>query len=143
MDPQWFELSVQIDALYHGTNRFISAGLARRGYGDVRAAHGVVFELVGDGARATDMATRAGVTKQAIGQLVHHLEVAGYVTALPDPTDARARIVCLTERGQRAAAAAREVLSELHTRWTELIPARDRDKVVAALTELASSTQPA
>jgi DNA-binding MarR family transcriptional regulator len=83
------------------------------------------------------------VTKQAIGQLVQHLEVAGYVTALPDPTDARARIVCLTERGQRAAAAAREVLSELHTRWTELIPARDRDKVVAALTELASSTQPA
>jgi len=143
MNPQWFELSVQIDALYHGTNRFISAGLARRGYGDIRAAHGVVFELVGDGARVTDMAKRAGVTKQAIGQLVSHLEAAGYVTRVPDPTDARARVVCLTERGRQAAAAAMDVLSELHVGWSEVIPARDRDSVVATLTELASSTQPA
>lgn len=143
MDAQWFELSAQIDALYHGTNRVISAALARRGYGDIRAAHGVIFELVGDGARVTDMAKRAGVTKQAIGQLVRHLEVAGYVTRVPDPTDARARLVCVTERGQQAAEAALDVLSELHEGWSQVIPARIRDRTVAALIELVTSTRPA
>lgn len=143
MDPQWLELSVQIDALYHGTNRVISAGLARRGYGDIRAAHGAVFELVGNGARVTDMAKRAGVTKQAIGQLVGHLETAGYVTRVPDPTDARARVVCLTERGQQAAVAAMDVLSELHVRWSQAIPVPNRDRVVAALAQLATCTRQA
>jgi hypothetical protein len=42
------------------------------------------------GARITDLAERAQVTKQTAGFLVDQLERAGYVRRVPDPRDARA-----------------------------------------------------
>jgi DNA-binding MarR family transcriptional regulator len=51
------------------------------------------------GARPTALAERAGITKQAISQLVRELEARGYVEQVPDRTDTRAKIVRLTDRG--------------------------------------------
>ena len=51
--------------------------LSAAGYGDVRAAHGVVFAVIdAEGSRVTDLAARAGMTKQAMAELVAHLEDA-------------------------------------------------------------------
>src|SRR4051812_8201069 len=59
-----------------------------------------------EGIRVTDLAEQAGVTKQTAGALVDELEAGGYVMRKPDPADARARLVVLTDRGQRLCATA-------------------------------------
>lgn len=108
-----------IDRTYHGINRAVAAGLGRAGYRDIRPSHGAVFELIGDGARVSDMAQRAGMSKQAMGELVAALEAAGYLKRRPDPSDRRARIAHLTPKGHRAVCAARNVLSEIYRPWQD------------------------
>src|SRR4051794_10441355 len=56
------------------------------------------------GIRVTDLAEQAGVTKQTAGALVDELEANGYVERKPDPADARARLVVLTDRGAKLCA---------------------------------------
>lgn len=51
------------------------------------------------GSRLTDLAERAGMSKQAMGDLVLQCEAWGLVTRGPDPQDARARLVRFTPTG--------------------------------------------
>jgi len=53
-----------------------------------------------EGARLTELAQRAGMTKQAMGTLVNQCEAWGMVQREPDPLDARARRVCFTDTGR-------------------------------------------
>jgi DNA-binding MarR family transcriptional regulator len=53
------------------------------------------------GIRPTDLAHRAGMTKQALGEFVATLQTAGLVQISPDPTDGRSRLVNLTPDGER------------------------------------------
>lgn len=78
----------------------LDAGLAAAGFDDVRAAHAPVFQVIDPGGtRLTVLAERAGMTKQAMGELVRHLERHRYVELSADPADGRARLVSLTARG--------------------------------------------
>lgn len=66
----------------------------------VSAAHvHITRHLALEGSRLTDLADRAGMTKQAMGDLVTQCEAWGLVTREPDPRDARARIVKFTPTG--------------------------------------------
>ena len=74
------------------------SNLAARG--QVSAAHiHITRHLPLEGARLTDLASRAGITKQAMGKLVDHCEAWGLVTRAPDPRDARAGLVAFTATG--------------------------------------------
>lgn len=74
------------------------ANLAARG--QVSAAHiHITRHLSPDGLRLTDLAQRAGMSKQAMGALVTQCEAWGMVTREADPTDARARRVLFTSTG--------------------------------------------
>lgn len=74
------------------------SNLAARGRLD--AAHlRITRHLSLQGARLTDLATQAGVTKQAMGKLVDECEAWGLVRRDADPRDARARRVCFTADG--------------------------------------------
>jgi DNA-binding MarR family transcriptional regulator len=74
------------------------ANLARRR--QVSAAHiHITRHLTAEGARLTDLAQRAGLTKQAMGALVSDCEAWGMVTRDPDPADARARQIRFTAAG--------------------------------------------
>ncbi len=74
------------------------ANLAARG--QVGAAHlHITRHLDERGARLTDLAQCAGMTKQAMGTLVNQCEAWGMVTRSPDPLDARARRVQFTATG--------------------------------------------
>lgn len=67
----------------------------------VSAAHvHITRHLALEGSRLTELAERAGVTKQAMGDLVSQCEAWGLVTREPDPRDARARIVRFTDTGR-------------------------------------------
>ena len=66
----------------------------------VSAAHiHITRHLARDGSRLTELAERAGMTKQAMGTLVDQCEAWGLVTRGPDPLDARARRVLFTADG--------------------------------------------
>lgn len=68
--------------------------------GQVGAAHiHITRHLAVEGARLTDLARRAGMTKQAMGTLVTQCEAWGMVRRDADPLDARTRRICFTETG--------------------------------------------
>ncbi|MSQ57634.1 MAG: MarR family transcriptional regulator [Limnohabitans sp.] len=66
----------------------------------VSAAHiHITRHLSLKGSRLNELASRAGMTKQAIGDLVTQCEAWGLVIKQNDPSDARAKLVCFTQTG--------------------------------------------
>jgi len=66
----------------------------------VSAAHiHITRHLALEGSRLTDLASRAGMTKQAMGDLVDQCEAWGLVMRAPDDRDRRARVVRFTPVG--------------------------------------------
>jgi DNA-binding MarR family transcriptional regulator len=81
----------------------LDRALREAGFSDLRSAHAAPFiALDPEGTRSSVLASRAHMSKQAMGELVAHLVERGYLETLPDPTDGRARLVRATPRGWRA-----------------------------------------
>ena len=73
------------------------------GFTDQRAVYDRVFPFVPpEGIRLTDLAERAGMTKQAMSELVGDLVEMGYLQRVPDPSDGRAKLIEFTDRGWAA-----------------------------------------
>jgi DNA-binding MarR family transcriptional regulator len=79
----------------------------------VGAAHiHITRHLALEGSRLTDLAERANMSKQAMGDLVTQCEAWGLVVRGPDPLDARARRVTFTETGLAWLRAFREAVQQ-------------------------------
>ena len=118
----------------------LMARLAERGHPHVRSPHGNVFQFLDDdGTRVGVLAERAHVTKQAMAQLVAHLEEHGYVERVTDPGDRRAKLVRATERGREVFAVAREFVAEVEERLTERLGEAKLRQLRALLLELDSA----
>ena len=77
------------------------------------------------GTRLTALAESAGMSKQAMGQLVDDLERLGYVERVPDPADGRAKIVRLTRRGTLFMDDAADVVSGIWHGYASLLGKRE------------------
>jgi DNA-binding MarR family transcriptional regulator len=89
-------------------------------YSDIRVTHGCVFGNIDpEGTRLTELATRARMTKQSVGEVTSDLEQRGYVERVPDPSDGRAKIIRLTERGRAAQALGVGLIDEIEQEWAE------------------------
>jgi DNA-binding MarR family transcriptional regulator len=120
----------------------VSAGMAEAGFDDLRPAHSVVFQHIkAEGSRLTDLAERAQITKQSMGYLVDYLEERGYLERRPDPTDRRAALVCLTERGWAQVRAALAIIAALEAEWTRALGKKRMEQLRELLTELASASE--
>ena len=100
----------------------LHARLAERGWSGMRPAYGYV--LVTARARpttVTDVARVLGVTKQAASQVVDAMASLGVVRRDPHASDARARVVVLTERGHELLAAVEEVYREQEREWSAVL----------------------
>jgi DNA-binding MarR family transcriptional regulator len=85
-----------------------------------------------DGVRPSLLAERAGMSKQAMNQLLGSLEGLGYIVRSDAPDEGRARIVRFTRRGRAAYATIHDILRDIEREWSiELGPGR-----FAALKEL-------
>ncbi|NEK86619.1 winged helix-turn-helix transcriptional regulator [Blastococcus saxobsidens] len=121
----------------------ILAGLAAAGFDDLTPAQGRIAARIGPaGTRLTDLAEQALVTKQTAGSLVDSLVRCGYVERVPDPTDARARLVRMAERGRAAVAVARRLEAEVEAEWTAHLGEEATATLRAALTRLREVTDP-
>jgi DNA-binding MarR family transcriptional regulator len=119
--------------VYRAMEARVLADLAAAGFGDTTAAQGRVFARIDpDGTRLTDLAERALITKQTAGFLVDQLERAGYVRRVPDPRDARARLVQIAERGRAA----------VEAEWTAYLGEQATTQLRHALARLRDITDP-
>jgi DNA-binding MarR family transcriptional regulator len=102
--------------------------LVQRGFPDVRPAHNAVFQYLDSaGTTVSALAERAEMTKQAMGELVAHLEERGYVDRVPDPADRRAKLVRPTAKGRRVYAVVQELIPDMEQQLVELLgPNRHR-----------------
>jgi DNA-binding MarR family transcriptional regulator len=112
-------------------------------FGDIRPTHGCVFRFVkGEGMRLTRLAELASITKQSAGEIVDDLVARGYAKRVPDPQDRRAKLICLTERGEEAQALGFGLFAEVEKRW---IDRYGRDRIAAlreTLEEIAATESP-
>ena len=119
------------------------AAMGAAGFDDITLAQGRIAARIGpSGTRLTDLAEQALVTKQTAGHLVDQLERAGYVRRVPDPTDARARLVQIAERGHALVALARKVEIEVEAEWTAHLGDEAAAQLRAALERLREITDP-
>jgi len=117
-------LAVLMREAFVALNDVVIARLTERGHAEVRSAHGAVFQYLDDtGTTVSVLANRAQMTKQAMAELVRHLETHGYVTRVPDPDDRRAKLVTPTARGHEVITIAQELVPELEGRVSRVLGA--------------------
>jgi DNA-binding MarR family transcriptional regulator len=120
----------------------VEQGLRDAGYGDVHRAHLTVLQplfLHPDGARMTDLAAWAHITKPSMAYLVQHLEARGYVARTADPADGRVQQVRLTARGLAAVRTVRALVLETEAAWAAQIGPERLEQLRQLLGELARS----
>jgi DNA-binding MarR family transcriptional regulator len=109
-----------LDVAFAEFDAELSRRLAASAYADIRPAHGCVFGHIDpDGSRLTDLADRARMTKQSVGEVATDLEQRGYVERVPDPSDGRAKIIRLTTRGHEAQTLGWDLIDEIEREWAE------------------------
>ncbi|WP_067574691.1 MarR family winged helix-turn-helix transcriptional regulator [Nocardia acidivorans] len=117
--------------------------LVEAGHGDITIAQGrLAAQIDPRGTRLTELAERAQVTKQTAGFLVDQLEKAGYVERIPDPSDGRARLVRLSDRGLAMAEFANDVSARIEREWADRLGERRMGQLREALTRLREITDP-
>jgi DNA-binding MarR family transcriptional regulator len=120
----------------------VLAGLHARGHEQLRLTHNAVLMNVAlEGSRPSDMARRAGLTRQAIGQLVDDLEQLGYVERVSDPSDGRAQVVVFTARGKQLLRDGVAVIRETEADYAALLEPGELEVARAILIRLASGLE--
>lgn len=113
------------------------------GYDEYRVGdNAVLVHLELNGNRISEIAERAGVSKQAISQLVRDLESRGIVQRQPDPTDGRAQIVKFTQVGEQMMTEAFDVVFDLDEEFSEMLPTGALDEMRAHLVALLDELDP-
>ena len=121
-------------------HRRIIRGLNGAGFAELRLPHIAVFQFPGpDGVSPGVLAERAGISKQAMNQLLNSLEDLGYVVRIPGADGGRARVVRFTRRGRAAYAKIIELLHEIEREWSAELGAKDFAQLKALLCRIWNS----
>jgi len=138
-DADELNLGLLLFIPYRFMESTVLARLKARGH-DLRLNQARVFQRIAPGgSRLADLAGAAQLSKQTEGSIVDQLERAGYVRRVPDPTDARARLVTLTAKGHELVEISVPVVREVEAAWeAHLGRARTRQlrHILAALREI-------
>jgi DNA-binding MarR family transcriptional regulator len=126
---------------YRAMEARVLDAIAAAGFDDMTPAQGrIAARIAPGGTRIGELAEQALVTKQTATATVDRLEQAGYVRRIPDPSDARARLVVIAERGRQAVAIARVAEAEVEDEWVQHLgesTARDLRAALEKLREIA------
>ena len=140
-DEQRMDLGVSLFIPYRYTEDRIFRALQDAGFDDWTLAQCRVFQRVAaDGSRLTDLADQAQMSKQSAGVLVDQLEHRGYVRRVPDPTDGRARLIVIENRGRRAVEVAKATLDEILSEWKDYLGTRNFTLLQEILDQLREIT---
>ena len=127
-----------LDRAHRRMQRDLAALVDSSRFPELRGSHLKILSMIpAEGARPSALAAVANMTRPALGELVRHLQVSGYVAMSADPSDRRAVIVQLTKRGRRASAVVADAIDELRVVWSTQIGPERVDALIDALTALA------
>lgn len=131
------QLLVQLTRLFQ-TRLFedlVAAGLTR-----ARVPHTHVTAYIkAEGSRLSDLAAQARMTLPAMAELVDDLERLGIVERRPDPSDGRAKLICLTDAGWEAMRIARGVIAAIEADYAERVGAERFEAAAETLDDLLCS----
>ena len=128
--------------------RIPSEAIHRRLIRDLNAAgfealslpHMAVLQFPGpDGVRPGALADRAGISKQAMNQLLQSLETAGYIARSAARDDGRTRVVRLTRRGRAAYTRMADILVGIEREWSAELGPKPFSDLKALLTRVWQS----
>ena len=115
-------------------------GVVGAGYPQ-KPKHSAVFaQISADGSRLTDLARGAGMTPQAMSEVVDELVDMGYVFRRPDPNDRRARLIVLTKLGVEAVAAGRAAIEGIEEQIDQILGQRGHRELRRLLSRLLDAT---
>lgn len=121
------DLGILVLVAYQGFVRQLHADMAEKGFDDLGRSDGVMMRVLNNGGRkVSELAGLLDITPQGTAQIVEDMERRGYVVRRPDPADARARLVELSDRGRAAIVAARR----FHRRFEARMVRRHGEKVI-------------
>lgn len=123
--------------LNNARNRFearVLEILTESGHDQVRSSHiNLTRNLDMAGTITTELARRAGMTKQAMGEIVEQCEQLGLVERIRDKRDARAKIVRFTEAGLEWLEAFRIALAKAEQEMRDELGYLRTDGIASAL----------
>jgi DNA-binding MarR family transcriptional regulator len=121
-------------------HRRIIKELNAAGFEELRLPHIAVLQFQGpDGVRPGTLAERAGITKQAMNQLLRSLEGLGYIVRSDAPDEGRGRVVRFTKRGHAAYARIYAILHEIEREWSDELGSKDFARLKEMLTRIWES----
>ncbi len=134
-------LTIELQRLWTLFGERYNEGMARSPYADQRVSSGQVFGYIEDeGLTLTALARRAGMSKQAMGELVDRLEMSGYLRRIANPRDRRAKLILTTDKGERQIETSRRVVSAIEAQWARVLGEKGLKEFRAALRALAEVT---
>ncbi|GAA1605222.1 hypothetical protein GCM10009789_68960 [Kribbella sancticallisti] len=103
----------------------------------LRVSHFRLLELMPEsGARITDLAEIAGMTKQALGQHMDYLQERGYTASERLPEDRRVRLVRRTAKGDEAVVFSQAAIGRVERQWRDQLGPERYDVFREAMLEL-------
>ena len=121
----------------------IMEALRAHGFDDLTVAQcRIIQRLSPNGIRITELAEQAQVTKQTAGALIDELERSGYVLRKPDPSDARARFIVLSARGEKLCKAATVEVTKVEADWRAQVGPEAYQRLRDMLMSLREITDP-
>jgi DNA-binding MarR family transcriptional regulator len=133
-------LGVLLQRVRRALDEEVSQRITAAGFASIRPGHGAVFTFLPlDGARLTELAGRARMTKQAMGELVRELEHLGYVERARDADDGRARIIRFTDMGRQADEVGILAIRDIEREWAAAVGVKQMEALRSTLTGLLRS----
>lgn len=116
--------------------------LRAHGY-DLPLSQARVFQRIDpEGSRLSTLARAAQVSKQTVGSIVDQLERSGYVRRVPDPADARAKLVVVTDLGRQLVEISLPVVRQTEEEWRAHLGRARTRQLRDALVALREITDP-
>ncbi len=138
-DPRRFNTIAMLGQAYSLFGFRIVSGVVGSGH-PIKPSHSAVFaQIREEGSRLTQLAAGANITAQSMGEIVDELEDLGYVTRRPDPTDRRAKLITLTDRGVAAVEAGEASIVGIEDDITAVLGPQRHQELKTMLMELLAT----
>lgn len=124
-------------------NRRLVEGLHARGFTDFSPSFPALLSNVDVAGTPIGVAARrAGVSRQAVGQLVREVERCGYARRETSPSDARVTVIRFTARGRRMLASVLAMVDEIEAEFATHIGEGDFGRMREQLQLVADAIDP-
>ncbi|MBB3810383.1 MarR family winged helix-turn-helix transcriptional regulator [Pseudochelatococcus contaminans] len=114
--------------------------MSEKGHAEARIAHiNLTRNLDIGGTRLTELARRASMSKQAMGELVDQCASLGLVDRTEDPSDRRARLIIFTPTGVKWLESFRAAVDIAEAEMRAELGAKVMDAIINGLTTYAAT----